>query len=284
MKILILGITGMLGNAMFRFMGEDHNLNVYGTARNNGACRYFSEELSKQLIAPVNIENHDSLIKLFVTIRPDVVVNCIGLIKQLEDVNDYLQSLLINALLPHRLSIICQAIGSRFIHVSTDCVFSGSKGNYTESDFADANDLYGRSKLLGEVSYPNTITLRTSIIGHELSGGKSLIGWFLAQKNQVRGFVQAVFSGLPTIELARIVRDIVILRPDMCGLYHVAAKPINKYDLLRLVASTYKKTIEIIPSNELVIDRSLNAELFNKATGYAPPEWSELIQRMYKFQ
>lgn len=284
MKILILGITGMLGNAMFRFMAEDHNLNVYGTARNNGACRYFSEESSKQLIAPVNIENHDSLIKLFATIRPDVVVNCIGLIKQLEDANDYLQALSINALLPHRLSIICQAIGSRFIHVSTDCVFSGSKGNYTESDFADANDLYGRSKFLGEVSYPNTITLRTSIIGHELSGGKSLIGWFLAQKNQVRGFVQAVFSGLPTIELARIVRDIVIPRPDMCGLYHVAAKPINKYDLLKLVASTYKETIEIIPSNELVIDRSLNAELFNKATGYAPPEWSELIQRMYKFQ
>ncbi|WP_341756965.1 MULTISPECIES: dTDP-4-dehydrorhamnose reductase family protein [unclassified Candidatus Tisiphia] len=284
MKILIFGATGMLGNAMFRFISEDRNLTVYGTARNNGACRYFPEELSKKLITPVNIENHDSLIKLFATIKPDIVVNCIGLIKQLDDANNPLQALSINALLPHRLSVICQATGSRFIHISTDCVFSGSKGNYIERDFADANDLYGRSKFLGEVHYPNTITLRTSIIGHELSGAKSLVGWFLAQHTAVKGYVRAIFSGVPTVELARIVRDIVIPRFDMNGLYHVAAKPINKFDLLKLVASTYDKTIEIIPSNELVIDRSLNAELFNKATGYVPPEWSELIQYMYKFK
>ncbi len=284
MKILILGTTGMLGNAMFRFISEDRNLSVYGTARNDSACRYFPEELSRKLITPVNIENHDSLIKLFATIKPDIVVNCIGLIKQLDDANNPMQALSINALLPHRLSVICQATGTRFIHISTDCVFSGSKGNYIESDFADANDLYGRSKFLGEVHYPNTITLRTSIIGHELSGSKSLVGWFLGQQTTVNGYVRAIFSGVPTVELARIVRDIVIPRLDMNGLYHVAAKPINKFDLLKLVASTYNKIIEIIPSNELVIDRSLNAELFNKATGYVPPEWSELIQRMYKFK
>ncbi|MCC8371357.1 MAG: SDR family oxidoreductase [Rickettsia endosymbiont of Pseudomimeciton antennatum] len=284
MKILILGATGMLGNAMFRFISEDRNLSVYGTARNDSACRYFPEELSRKLITPVNVENHDSLLKIFATIQPDIVVNCIGLIKQLDDANNPIQALSINALLPHRLSVICQATGVRFIHISTDCVFSGSKGNYTESDFADANDLYGRSKFLGEVHYPNTITLRTSIIGHELSGDKSLVGWFLGQQTTVNGYVRAIFSGVPTVELARIVRDIVIPRLDMNGLYHVAAKPINKFDLLKLVASTYGKIIEIIPSNELVIDRSLNAELFNKTTGYAPPEWSELIQRMYKFK
>ncbi|MCC8398129.1 MAG: SDR family oxidoreductase [Rickettsia endosymbiont of Labidopullus appendiculatus] len=284
MKILILGATGMLGNAMFRFISEDRNLSVYGTARNDSACRYFPEELSRKLITPVNVENHDSLLKIFATIQPDIVVNCIGLIKQLDDANNPIQALSINALLPHRLSVICQAARARFIHISTDCVFSGSKGNYTESDFADANDLYGRSKFLGEVDYPNTITLRTSIIGHELLGDKSLVGWFLGQQTTVNGYVRAIFSGVPTVELARIVRDIVIPRLDMNGLYHVAAKPINKFDMLKLVASAYGKIIEIIPSNELVIDRSLNAELFNKTTGYAPPEWSELIQRMYKFK
>jgi len=284
MKILILGVTGMLGNAMFRFIAEDPSYKVYGTARNSSTRRYFSEESSTQIIAPVDVENHDSLIKTFALVKPDIVVNCIGLVKQLADANDPLQALPINALLPHRLRVLCSATGARLIHISTDCVFSGTKGNYSESDFADANDLYGRSKFLGEVDYPNAITLRTSIIGHELYGHKSLLCWFLSEQNSVKGFTRAIFSGVPTIELARIVRDIVIPRPEMHGLYHVAAKPINKFDLLELIAKFYGKTIDIIPSNELVIDRSLNAERFNKSTGYTPPEWSELIQRMYEFK
>jgi dTDP-4-dehydrorhamnose reductase len=137
---------------------------------------------------------------------------------------------------------------------------------------------------LGEVDYPHAITLRTSIIGHELTGQKSLVGWFLAQQGPVKGFTRAIFSGLPTVELARVVCDFILPHPELHGLYHVAAKPINKFDLLKLVAKTYSKAIEIIPADELIINRSLNADRFRRATGYMPPEWPVLVQRMYEFK
>ncbi|MBA2628810.1 MAG: sugar nucleotide-binding protein, partial [Rickettsiaceae bacterium] len=170
------------------------------------------------------------------------------------------------------------------IHISTDCVFSGSEGSYTEDDFPDAYDLYGRSKLLGEVDYPNAITLRTSIIGHELSGNRSLINWFLSQDKKASGFTKAIYSGLPTIELAEIIDKYVIPRPQMHGLYHVSSEPINKYELLKLVRDVYTKDIEIEPSDKLIIDRSLNSERFRNETGYKPPIWSKLVQKMYEFK
>ncbi len=284
MRIMVLGVTGMLGNAIFRLLSENSTLVVYGTARAESSKRYFSENLASQIIVGVDVENHDSLVRAFAVVRPDVVVNCIGLVKQLADANDPLQAIPINALLPHRIAALCQVAVARLVHFSTDCVFSGAKGNYLESDFPDAGDLYGRSKFLGEVDYPYAITLRTSIVGHELSGHRSLVGWFLAQQGSVKGYDKAIFSGMPTIELARVVRDFVIPNPQLRGLYHVAAKPINKFDLLKLVAQTYGKNIEIIPSNELVIDRSLNADRFKKATAYVPPEWPALVQRMFEFK
>ena len=179
---------------------------------------------------------------------------------------------------------MCRATGARLIHISTDCVFSGAKGGYREADFPDANDLYGRSKLLGEVDYPNAVTLRTSIIGHELSGHRSLLGWFLKQQGKVKGFRRAIFSGLPTVELSRLVRDVVLQNPRLTGLYHVAAQPIDKYELLQLVAEIYNKNIELVPDDQLVIDRSLNADRFYEATGYRASTWPELIQSMYEFQ
>lgn len=284
MRALVLGVTGMLGNAMFRVLSEDKNLIVYGTARSEAARRYFSDSLSAQLIVGVDVENQDSLVRAFAAVRPDVVVNCVGLVKQLADANDPLQAVPINTLLPHRLAALCQATGARLVHISTDCVFSGLTGSYLETDFPDAYDLYGRSKLLGEVDYPHAITLRTSIIGHELSGSRSLLNWFITQQGSVKGFTRAIFSGLPTVELATVVRDVVLPRQELHGLYHVASKPINKFDLLKLVAKTYGKVIEIIPSDELVIDRSLNANRFKEATGYLPPEWPVLVQRMHEFK
>ena len=274
----------MLGNAMFRVLSEDSGLIVYGTARGENARRYFSAEQAERLVIGVDVENHDSLARAFAATRPDVVVNCVGLVKQLADANDPLQAVPINTLLPHRLASLCQIAGARLVHISTDCVFSGKQGNYLESDFPDAYDLYGRSKLLGEVDYPHAITLRTSIIGHELSGQRSLVGWFLAQQKTVKGFTKAIFSGLPTVELARVVRDVVLGRPDLHGLYHVAAQPINKFDLLSLVAAAYGKEIEISPDDSLVIDRSLNADRFREATGYVAPGWSTLVQRMCEFK
>jgi dTDP-4-dehydrorhamnose reductase len=187
-------------------------------------------------------------------------------------------------LLPHRLAGLCELVGARLVHMSTDCVFSGKKGDYHESDPSDAEDLYGKSKFLGEVVYPHAITLRTSIIGHELQGARSLIDWFLSQERQCKGYTKAIYSGMPTVVLAQLVRDVIIPQTDLTGLYHVAAKPISKFDLLRLVADVYGKTIEIIPDDKLVIDRSLNAERFRDATGYVAPGWPKLIELMHTYR
>lgn len=284
MKILVLGVSGMLGNAMFRVLSENAEIEVFGTARSSTVQRYFAPEMSKKIIAGVDVENHDALTHVFAKVKPQVVINCIGLIKQLAVADDPLQALPINAMLPHRLARLCELGGARLVHVSTDCVFSGTKGDYRESDSADATDLYGRSKHLGEVTYPHTITLRTSIIGHELSSSHALLGWFLAQEGQVKGYTKAIFSGLPTVELARVVRELVLPRPELSGLYHVASAPIAKYDLLKLIADVYSKKIEIIPDDALVIDRSLNAERFKDATGYVAPPWPELVKRMFEFK
>ncbi|ADE29854.1 dTDP-4-dehydrorhamnose reductase family protein [Rickettsia prowazekii] len=284
MKILILGVTGMLGNSMFRFLTQDSKFNVCATARSNAASLYFSKDLTNKLITNVDVENHDSLVEVLNKTNPDVVINCIGLVKQLADVNDPLKALPINSLLPHRLANLCGLIGSRLIHISTDCVFSGKRGNYKESDFPDCNDLYGRSKFLGEVDYPHAITLRTSIIGHELASNRSLINWFLSTEGYVKGFTKAIYSGFPTVEFARIIRDFVLPNTELHGLYHVASHPINKFDLLKLVAEIYNKEIEIIPSDELIVERSLDSTRFNSITGYKPPEWRELVKRMYEFR
>jgi dTDP-4-dehydrorhamnose reductase len=168
--------------------------------------------------------------------------------------------------------------------MGTDCVFSGMKGRYTEADISDATDLYGRSKYLGEVDYPHAITLRTSIIGHEMDGAHSLLGWFLKQTGSIKGYRRAVFSGLPTVEIARVIRDYVIPYPELHGVYHVSANPINKFDLLTLVAQTYGKTIEICADDQLVIDRSLDSSRFQTATDYVVPEWPELIGLMHSFK
>ncbi len=283
MKIMVLGAGGMLGNAMIRVLSEESNWNVYGTVRSAGVRRFFPSAIADRLLTGVDVENHDALVKVFAEVRPDVVINCIGLIKQLADADDPLQAIPINALLPHRLARLCELGGSRLVHMSTDCVFSGAKGSYIEDDPSDAIDLYGKSKYLGEVNYPHAITLRTSIIGHELQSAIGLVDWFLSQQKHCKGFTKAIFSGLPTVALAQIIRDVVVPMPKLSGVYHVAAQPISKFELLKLVANIYSKNIEIVPSDSLVIDRSLNAERFQTATGYVAPEWTELIKTMHGY-
>ena len=221
--------------------------------------------------------------KVFMHTFPDVVINCVGLIKQLSDFSDPLKAIPINSMLPHRLARLCEG-RARFIHISTDCVYDGRKGNYVESDSPDARDLYGMSKYIGEVMYPHSITLRTSIIGHELQSKNSLVEWFLSQGPSCKGFKRAVFSGLPAVVLAQIIRDIIIPDKKLSGIYHLAAKPISKYDLLTLIASIYCKSIQIIPDNTYVIDRSLNANKFRIATDYIAPEWPTLIRTMHSYK
>lgn len=281
--VLVLGASGMLGNAVFRFFAESIGFDVYGSARSSAALHHLPAPLRSRVVTGIDVEHPDHLAALLARTRPQVVVNCIGLVKQLAEADDPLAALPINALLPHRLAGLAALVGARLIHVSTDCVFSGTRGGYTETDAPDAQDLYGRSKLLGEVDYDNAITLRTSIIGHELASAHGLVGWFLEQQGSVRGFTKAVFSGLPTVELARVIRDHVIARPAMRGLYHVSAAPITKHDLLQLVAAAYGKEIEIHPDDRLVIDRSLDSSRFRAETGYQPPSWPELVQAMHDF-
>jgi dTDP-4-dehydrorhamnose reductase len=283
-KVLVLGTTGMLGNAVFRYLSADKELQVRGTLQNPGGKRFFADDLQNNLIANVNVLDFDTLIGVFERIRPDVVINCIGLIKQLADAKDPLSALPINAMLPHRLAKLCSLSGARLVHVSTDCVFSGNKGMYTEADPSDAEDLYGKSKYIGEVhGLPHALTLRTSIIGHELSGHVGLIDWFLSQEGSVKGYAKAVFSGLPTVELARIMHAFVLPNPALSGLYHLSAEPIDKYSLLKQVAETYRKKIEIVADEAVRIDRSLDSTRFRQATGYRPPSWPELILTMKNF-
>jgi dTDP-4-dehydrorhamnose reductase len=263
----------MLGNAVLRLFSRDSTHETYGTSR--------AATGMPRLIGGIDAGDDHSLRAAFEAAQPELVINCIGLVKQLADANDPLIVVPINTLLPHRLAALCADAGARLVHISTDCVFSGSRGNYREEDFADAKDLYGRSKLLGEVDYPHAVTLRTSIIGHELSSQHGLIGWFLAQEGTVKGFRKAVFSGLPTMELARVIRDFVIPQPELHGVYHVASAPIDKFSLLKLVAETYRKQIEIIPDDTLVIDRSLDSARFMAATGYQPGPWPELVRLMH---
>lgn len=283
LTVLVLGATGMLGNAMVRFLAQSQGLSVVAASRSGDAARHFDRDLSVRFIGHVDARSPDRLAELFAQSRPSVVINCVGLVKQAGDAQKVMAAVPINTLLPHRLLQLTAACGARLIHISTDCVFSGAKGDYVETERADATDVYGLSKYLGEVAGDNAITLRTSIIGHELRDGLSLVEWFLAQEKVVKGFSHAIFSGVPTVELARIVRDYVLPKPELKGLYHVSAEPIAKYDLLTLIAAQYGKSIEIVPDGQVVIDRSLNSDRFRAATGYRPPSWPELIASMHSF-
>ncbi|WP_031437171.1 dTDP-4-dehydrorhamnose reductase family protein [Methylobacter tundripaludum] len=284
MRVLVLGANGMIGSTTFRVLSERHDWDVYGSVRSETAKQFFPAQLAERLLANVDVTNYDALVDVFARIRPEVVINCVGATKHKTDGNDPLMAIPLNALLPHRLARLCEAVNARLVHVSTDCVFSGKQGHYTEEDLPDTDDVYGRSKALGEVDYPNAITLRTSTIGHELQSSYGLLDWFLTQQGSCKGFKRAIFSGLSSMEFARVIRDIVIPQPSLHGLYHVAGPAIAKYDLLKLVAKVYGKAIEIIPENEFVIDRSLNADRFHAATGYQSPEWPELIESMHAYQ
>ncbi|MBT8558144.1 SDR family oxidoreductase [Polynucleobacter paneuropaeus] len=280
MKVLVFGASGMIGSAMFRVLSAKIGWQVWGTLRSDKAKRFFSGDQQDKLIAGVDVEKHDVLVRMFACVKPDVVVNCIGLTKHHKEAEDPQIALPLNALLPHRMADLCAVAGARLIHVSTDCVFAGTKGNYAEDDAPDAGDVYGKSKYLGEVDYSHAITLRTSTIGHELQSAYGLLEWFLSQQGTCKGFNRAIFSGLPNTEFARVVRDVVIPRPELHGLYHVGADPISKYELLKLIARVYDKQIDIVRDDEFMIDRSLNSSRFNQVSGYKAAGWPELIQAM----
>jgi len=265
---------------MMREFSRDSQLQVYGSLRSDSDKAAFSPVIAGHLISGIDVLNEGQIHELFEKVAPQVVINCIGLVKQVQESEEPQKAMAINALLPHQLAKLCQQYGARLIHFSTDCVFLGNRGHYRETDVPDAQDLYGRSKLLGEVDEPNALTLRTSIIGHELHGAQGLLEWFLSQGATCKGYTKAVFSGLPTPVLARLVHE-MLAKPDLTGVYHVSSQPISKYNLLQAIAAQYGKVIEILPSEELVINRSLNSERFSKQTGWVAPSWDIMIKEMY---
>ena len=280
MRILILGAGGMLGHKLMQLLSIKHE--VTGTVRRTAlSYERFGIFDVNRLIGGVDVNDFDKVTEIVSQVQPQFIINCVGIIKQLEEANDPLTSISINSLFPHKLGNLCRARGIRLINISTDCVFSGRKGNYKESDVSDAEDLYGRSKYLGEVSGENCLTLRTSIIGRELQSNYGLVEWFLQKGlDRVQGYKGAIYTGLTTIELAQVIQSIMEIRPELTGLYHVSSNPINKYDLLCLIREVFSFSTEILPVEEPKIDRSLDSSRFRREMNYTPPEWPEMITAM----
>lgn len=282
MKIIIIGASGLLGSSIYRFLSQNSELNVFGMVRNSEDKKLFPEKLFNNLISDFYSLSKVDLNKIFFKIKPDVVLNCAGITSHRSSNVDIQDIISINSLFPHHCYNVSREVGARLIHFSTDCVYSGKRGNYKETDISDANDIYGKSKSLGELNVHNALTIRTSFIGHELKNYYSLLNWFLSQDKECIGYSSAIFSGYPAITLARILQDYILTNPSLDGIYNISSNPISKFELLNLIARVYKKDIRIIEDNQHRIDRSLNFDKFIKKTNFKIPEWNELIEEMYK--
>lgn len=276
----MIGGTGMLGHKLVQTL--ENGFDTWATIRGSfDRVERFGIFQKDRTIENVNVEDSESLRRAIEQARPDAVINAVGVIKQLPTANDTITTLTINSILPHRLSQLSTEFGFRLITVSTDCVFSGEKGNYTEDDLPDAYDLYGKSKNLGEVAGERCLTIRTSIIGRELGSAHSLIEWFLGNRGgTVKGFANAIYSGFPTVVFADIISDLLLNHPDLNGLYHISSDPISKYELLRLVNESYGAGIDVERFEDFRIDRSLDSSRFREKTGFMPSNWKQMIERM----
>ena len=278
-RVLVLGADGMLGHKLF--LGLQSGFDVVGSVRSAMAdVAGFGLFDPRNTLFARDMASEAVLLRTLDEVAPDIVVNAIGIVKQRPISTDVLQSLELNAALPHRLARACGERGARLIHMSTDCVFAGTRGAYTETDQPDANDTYGRTKLLGEVTGDGCLTLRTSIIGLELARFRSLIEWFLRQSGPVQGYRRAIFSGLTTVELTRVISMLLADQPQLSGLYHVASAPISKFELLKKFAASAGLTAEVIPDDQVVINRSLDGSRFAHLTGYAAPSWDSMLSEL----
>ncbi len=283
--VMILGATGMLGHKIYqyflpRFPGTI--CTMLGRVADAPYCRIPIFQ-GPQVIEGLNVFEFNKLSQLLLNIKPDFIVNCVGVIKQRDDAGAPIPTIRANALLPHELADLSTRWGGRIIHFSTDCVFSGRRGMYTEDDFCDAEDWYGKTKFLGETKEANALTIRTSIIGRELSNHRSLLDWFLSNKNgRVKGYRRSIYSGVTTNHLAEVIHDIILKHPQLSGLYQVASEPISKYDLLCLIRDTYGLQITIDAVDGEDLNRSMDGSRFSNATGYVCPSWPDLIQNLAK--
>jgi len=280
MKVLILGGEGMLGHKVFQVLGE--RFETYATFRDmHGLWTQYPMYVqadTNHLLGGVDAMDFHTVVHAIGRVKPDVVINCIGIIKQLKEANDPIISLTLNSLFPHWLADLCATANARLIHISTDCVFSGRQGHYTEDDFADAEDLYGRSKYLGEVNREGCLTIRTSIFGRDYQKQSALLEWFLSRRGgTVRGYRNATYTGFPTQVLARIMGDLIERHPQLSGLYQIASEPISKYDLLVRLRAAMRLDVTIEPYDDPPCDRSLSAAKFLRATNYSIPTWNDMV-------
>ena len=281
MRILVLGGSGMLGHKMFQTLGQrfpDTWCTIRGRVAGSLLARIPLFTDSTRIVENVDVMALGAVDDHLAALRPDVVVNCVGIVKQRGEAKAAIPSITVNSLLPHRLAAALQPWNGRLVHISTDCVFNGRRGRYTEDDLPDAEDLYGRSKALGEVTESNALTLRTSMIGRELTGHRSLLDWVLAQQGRtISGYRRAFYSGVTTNELASVVGRLIEERPALSGLYQIASDTITKYDLLRLIVDAYGLDIEVVADDAFFCDRSLVGARFAAAAGYHCPPWPALI-------
>ena len=276
-KVLVLGGGGMLGHKVFQTLLDD-----FPTIR----CTFHdSAPPDPTMFPPARIiENIDAmdlagLRARLRECRPDVVVNCVGVIKQRDAATMAIPSITLNSLLPHELAAWLREWDGRLIHFSTDCVFSGRKGNYVEADLSDAEDLYGRTKFLGETpNTKNALTIRTSIIGRELSHFQSLLEWLLSQNHKsIKGFRHGLWSGVTTNWLARTIGILIAEHRNLSGLFQVTSSTVSKYDLLTMLRDAYRLDITIEPDDAFFCDRSMVGAKFERATAIVCPPWPALI-------
>jgi dTDP-4-dehydrorhamnose reductase len=283
MRVLIFGGTGMLGHKLLQKLNRDFD--VYGTVRREFD---FSKAIpcwaASGVVTNVAVEYRASVARAIRTVRPDAVVNCIASPPWVQTREELRGCIAVNARFPLDLAALCHSAGARLIHIGSDGVFAGTRGNYTECDPCDATDAYGKAKFLGEVSGPNCVTLRLSLIGRDIRQPKSgLLEWLLSQQGRsIKGYRRSLFSGLTSCALAQVIRRVLAEHSGLSGVFHVASSPVSKLALLEAIRDRFALRIGIEPDDSVAYDRSLDGSAFERRTGIKPPSWPEMLDELYE--
>ncbi len=278
MRVLVLGVAGMLGHKVFRTF-TDAGVDTWGTLR-QGKQNYKKWPFlqSAKVVGDVDVTT-SQLQTILNEIKPQFVINCVGLTIRKENSSDERANIKLNALLPHEIEFWCRNNNAKLLHYSTDHVFNGQKGDYTEESPKDAADVYGQSKSLGEVNHSEfALTLRSSIIGRELDRKTELLEWFLAHRGKsAKGYTRSIYSGVTTNYLAELSLRIVKEQPKLSGLLQPTSVPISKFELLKKINATFRLGIELQADDKVVVNNTLLANKFNAVTGWTVPAWDQLV-------
>ncbi len=268
----------MLGHMLVRVLSEHHQ--VIGTTSSQYDTKSpLAHILDKtNWIDQVDVRNWQTVENAINHAKPNVLINCVGVIKQKMESGNIMDAILINSLIPHQLAATCEKLDIRFIHFSTDCVFEGTPGIKHLTDTPNATDLYGTTKRLGEVNYAPAITLRTGFVGRQLSGSEGLFEWVLSQKGKtVSGYQNAIYSGLTTMALSRVIQQVIEMQPTLSGLYQVASNRIDKYNLITKLNELLQLNLSITQDTDFKCDRSMDGMEFTNLTNIHIPSWEEML-------